>query len=341
MKEIFDKIRREFAEYSKGERLFVLAMMLSSFFVSMEAAITRNAAQSIYTHIFGSPHFPYVWIASVPLNLFLVAFYNYFIPRIGPYRIMVITVAVGLIINTFCAFLLPAVRPLAFFLYLWKDIFIILMFQQLWSVIHSTIKIGKAKYLYGIFFGMGGIGSVFGSLVPGFLAVRLGTEKLLLLTLPLYVVIVFMYKWSLAAREKIHLAQDIQTIDSDATDIMGGLQLIKKSPFLKFILLIVLIMQVSCTLLDFQFNVHVAAKLPDQDMRTEFFGRFFGVVNTVNILLQFVGAWLLVHLGGLQRAHTFVPLVLFCETILYLFFGGFPFMALTYRSEERRVGKEC
>ena len=59
-----------------------------------------------------------------------------------------------------------------------------LMFQQLWSVIHSTISFGRAKYLYGLFFGMGALGAAIGSILPGYFAVKMGSESLLMATLP-------------------------------------------------------------------------------------------------------------------------------------------------------------
>ncbi|MCP5505935.1 MAG: hypothetical protein H7A38_03510 [Chlamydiales bacterium] len=74
-----------------------------------------------------------------------------------------------------------------------KDIYVLLMFQQLWSVIHTKTEMSKAKYLYGILFGVSGIGAIFGSLVPSFFAVKLGSEHLLYLTIPLYLFFIAAY----------------------------------------------------------------------------------------------------------------------------------------------------
>jgi hypothetical protein len=154
--------------------------MLSSFAITGEASITRATANSVFLSAYTVKYFPIAWLASVPLNFLIVAFYNRFLPHLGCARMMLLSILVAIGINGFCAFYLTTFSWLPFLLYLWKDIFIILMFQQLWSVIHATINIDRAKYLYGILFGMGGIGSVIGILFPGFLALYFSGSCLLL-----------------------------------------------------------------------------------------------------------------------------------------------------------------
>jgi AAA family ATP:ADP antiporter len=232
--------------------------------------------------------------------------------------------------NTFSAFYLKQFHFLPFILYLWKDIFVILMFQQLWSVIHATMNIARAKYLYGIVFGMGGLGSVAGSLMTGFFAVHLGSEKLLLTTLPFYFLIIISYCVALHVRSSVTDKQNIDGMSRDTTDVMGGMKLIRKSTFLKFILIIVLAMQVSSTILDYQFSSYLEKAFSIQDLRTAFLGKFFGLVNTINIFLQFIGSYLLVRVIGLERSHLAIPIILTIYGIGFLLFPTFPFICLYF-----------
>ena len=115
---------------------------------------------------------------------------------------MMISLVLAILINTVSAFYLKEVTQLPFLLYLWKDIFIILMFQQIWSVIHSTVNVKRAKYLYGLLFGMGGLGSIAGSLVPTMLAIVMGSDKLLLTTLLPYCIVGICFSFAMNARKK-------------------------------------------------------------------------------------------------------------------------------------------
>lgn len=329
---MIQKIRKEYASYSKPEIIFILCMMICSFAITAEAAITRSVSVSVFISAYSASFLPYVWAASVPLNFAIVAFYNHYLPSIGCIKMLGLSLVISTFINIVSAFLLSNLSLLPFMLYIWKDIFIILMFQQLWSVIHATINISRAKYLYGIFFGLGGIGSVVGSIIPGFLAVTLGSEKLLLTTIPFYAIIFLFYFIALRDRKEIPTAQNLSSISKKSTDALGGLKIIRASTLLKFILLLVLSMQIASTILDFQFSSMVETQFHIQDIRTQFFGRFFGMVNTVNIFLQFFGSLLLLQWIGLQNSHLLVPIFLAINSMFFLFFPTFPMVCFQFAS---------
>ena len=330
LQKVIRVLSAEYNSYSRAEKLFILFVMICSFCITAEASITRASANSIFLSAYTAKLFPTAWLVSVFLNFAIVTFYNHFLPRIGCVKMLILSVICAISMNTFSAFYVDDFQFLPFILYLWKDIFVILMFQQLWSVIHATMNIARAKYLYGIVFGMGGLGSVAGSLLTGYCAVTLGSEKLLLTTLPFYLVIVITYCIALKVREKVTDKQNIKEMSTDSTDVMGGMKLIRKSSFLKFILLIVLAMQITSTILDYQFCSYLEKAFTIQDLRTAFLGKFFGIVNTVNIVLQFVGSYLLVRLIGLERSHLAIPIVLSAYAIGFLFFPTFPFICLYF-----------
>lgn len=327
-----EKARREYRSYSKWEKLFILCMMLCSFAITAEAAITRATSNSVFIAAYTVKFFPVAWLGLVPLNIAVVSFYNRYLPSFGCIRMLLLSLFIATGMNVFSAFFLDKIYVLPFLLYLWKDIFIILMFQQIWSVIHATVNISRAKYLYGIFFGMGGIGSIAGSMIPGFLAMAWGSELLLLTTIPFYVLVGYFYYQAVKTREKIPTSQDISMSSKKSTDVKGGMKLIATSKFLQFILLLVVFMQVSATIFDYQFSRMLEYEIPHTDMRTEFIGRFFGIVNTVNIFLQFLGSFILLKLIGLKYSHFLVPFILLCNSLGFIFRSTFSMMAIAFAS---------
>lgn len=158
--------------------------------------------------------------------------------------------------------------------------------------------------------------------MPSFFAVSLGTEKLLLVTLPLYLITYYGYRSAIKIREKISTSQDI-TMDIGNSNISYGIKLIKNSKLLKFILLLVACMQISSTILDYQFSLYLKESLPDLDLRTEFMGRLFGIVNTVNIFLQFLGSVILLKVAGLMATHAMIPLLLLGNGLLFFAMPSF------------------
>ena len=317
VQKIFTQVKEEFQTYSKGQRLFLFFAMLCGFFITAEYAITKPTSNSIFLAHYSVKLYPYAWLLTVPLNLVVVTLYNRFLSKLGCFKMFLCTIFLTMGINVLSGAFVQKFPPLAFLLYVWKDIYVLLMFQQLWSVIHTKTEISKAKYLYGILFGVSGIGAIFGSLVPSFFAVKIGSEHLLYMTIPLYLLFIWTYHQMLN-RSGMEGEDRLQIRKAK-----GGFKLIRSSRTLKFILLIVILMQLSTTIMDYQFNNFLQQKFPMQDFRTQFYGRLWGMINTCKLCLQFFATFLLVQFLGLRKSHFVVPGILLGNAALTLFAPSF------------------
>ena len=293
------------------DHLFVLFAMLTGFCMTAEYAVTKPTTNSVFIATYGSGFYPYVWLATLPLNLFIVSLYNRFVLRIGCMKMLAITAGCGMLMNLIGAFFLCKIHWLPFVFYLWKDIYILIMLQQLWSVIHATISGERSKYLYGLIFGVGGLGSIVGSMVPTLFAVELGSAPILLFNLPLYGLVIGLYACALKMSSGAPKPKE-------QADTTGGLKLIRDSKYLQYILFIVVFMQVASNLFEYQFNTMVQSSIGDQDLRTQFYGKWWSVIHGVNLCLQFVGSFVFVKWLGLKKSHVVVPVFLLINSLAFL-----------------------
>lgn len=317
-------IKEEILRFTTSERVFILCAMLCGFCISMEYAVIRPVSNAVFITSYGSEAFPWAWLAVVPLNFLVVALYNHFLPRLGCLKFFLISTAAVMGGNLFCALFMKEIAPLPFIFYVWKEIYVLLMFQQLWSVIHSTVKLERAKYLYGLLFALGGVGGMLGSLLPGFFAVKMGSENLLYATAPIYIILIVAYFGMLKHSDVL------QNNRWEQGSWRQGLELIKSSKYLTFILLIVLFMQISSTIVYYQFNTTLELTIGDKDLRTEYCGRVLGVVNFLTIGLQLIGSFLFVHFLGLRSSHLLIPGVLSINAVGTLLLPTFPMISYAY-----------
>lgn len=301
---------------SSRERLFLWLSMMASFLIAVDYAIIRPVSQSIFLDVYGSKSLPYVWLYSLPLNLAVVSLYNWLLPRLGCFSLFLASALSITILNAIGALFIHSFSWVPFVFYMWKEIYILLMLQQLWSVIHSTLKQKHARYLYGVLFGFGALGGCCGSLVPGFFAVRLGSESLLFFTGPIYLLLVFVY------HKLLHNSGSSQKVEAKETKkfstLSKGIGLITSSKLLMAILLMTVFMQITATLTDFQFQTFLEKAYPQKDLRTEFFGKLLSLGNVLTMSFQFFGTFLAIHFLGMQRSHLSVPLVMVFSTSLFL-----------------------
>lgn len=311
------KIKTQF-----GINAFVFCAMACGFFISADYAIIRPISNSLFLHFYGSELLPYAWLAGVPLSFLAVALYNRFLGKIGCWKMFLAMGTLVVLPNLLSALFVHKIPGLAFFFYVWKEVYIMLMFQQLWSVIHSTIKKEQAKYLYGILFGCGALGGILGSLLPGFFAVQIGSEGLIFATLPLYTCLGTAFFFLMKNASPV-------TFEKKG-DFFQGIKLIPSSKTLSFILTIVVCMQLSATLIDYQFQMGLQASVVDKDLRTELMGRIFSLIHTATFSLQFLGTYLIVRFLGLRLAHFLVPFCLCISFAGYLIFPVFGALSLSY-----------
>lgn len=322
------QLKQELNTFSKTERLFIIGAMLCGFFILADYSVIYPVSNSLFISTYGTRFFPYAWLASIPLNLVLVGLYNKYLPKIGCLKTYLILSGSVIAINYSCAFFIKQFPFLSFFLYVWKDIYVMLMFQQLWSVIHSAVSLNRAKYLYGIFFGVGGLGSLVGSLLPGFFAVKMGSESLLYMTLPVYLCLTAAYMLTLKkSNEGISLQLEEKKDAGDA--LMHGIKLILNSRVLVFIALSILFMQLSATLIDYQFNSFLEKAIIGKDLRTQYTGRMQAIGLVFTIFMQFFGTYFLIQRVGIKGLHIALPTLLCIMSIICFISPGFGIITFT------------
>lgn len=314
-------LRAEILSFTKQSRLFLFFSMLVIFCIGAEYGITRPATQSLFLSVFSAKALPWIWISTVPLNLFVIYLYNRFLPKIGPLKMLFIIGSAVIGINGLCAFLFPYLPQVIFIQYAWKDIYILLMFKQIWSMILATLPTARAKVFYGFVYSMGTLGGICGNIIPGFFAITLGSEKLLYLTMPIYALLIFFYQRSfrLSQMTPDSFMQELAPNPGPAE----GFSLIRRSPFLLAILLLVICMQASVGLVEFQFNAHLERHILEPDLRTEFCGKVAAMTNLLGAVLQLVGGFFIIQFLGVRRSHFFIPLMLLLNAIAFFIWPSF------------------
>ena len=326
------KIVRQFWVDQKEERSFIFMAMLCSFCISCDYAIVRPVSNSVFLSFFSSSYLPYLWLSGVPINFVLVSLYNRYLPKLGCWTIFLIAACCISSINLLGAFYLKQSPIFSILHFIWKEIYVLLLFQMLWSLIHMTLSIERAKSLYGPMFGIGGVGSLLGSFIPGSLALRMGSESLLFFSFPILILLGCLYRRAIfySAPLKTHVA--FHKGGGTPSSIQEGIRLIGNSKILLYILLLVIFMQLASTLLDYEFNAFLQQVYPDKNLRTAYLGKLGSVIGFFTLFLQFVGSSFLIHVIGVRGTHFSIPLLLGVNSILALVKPGLKTMTFSFAS---------
>ena len=285
-------------------RLFGLAALI--FVILASYAIARPATESLFLEVHGSKSLPTAWLLVGMGSLLVVTIYNRFAATTDLVRIFgsVSALSAALLVTILVSMEFDA--PAAYWLlYLWKDLYIVVLIEIFWSFANSTVPEDRAKWWYGLFCVLGSLGGMAGNLGVGWLAQTWSTQQ------SLWAVVILL---GLAGAGGIGLARwaGVQGQSKASTPrLIDGFNVLRSSRSLWLLMALIGTTQVVITLVDYQFSVAVETHYPDADARTAVIGQVYAAIDLVSISLQ-LATGPIIRLLGLPWVLLAIPGLLGC-----------------------------
>ena len=160
-----------------GTEYRVAAMMATAALFTLAGyEFIRSASTVLFKSAYGAENFPLV-MAAMPIVVFCgVALYGWILSQLGPRRTLLVT-SLGSAIVILCCYLVlltgsKAITPV---LFLFKEFYIVLLIEQYWSYINSSLQPATAKKVNGPITGMAGMGGAIGGIRVASSAESFGT----------------------------------------------------------------------------------------------------------------------------------------------------------------------
>jgi AAA family ATP:ADP antiporter len=244
-------------------------------------AIARPAVESLFLAEHGAHALPQVWLGVAIGSLAVVTLYNRWAARTD--LVILFGVASAVSAALLIALLLwRRADPSSgtYLLYLWKDIYIVVLIEIFWSFANSTIPRDLAKWIYGLFCVVGSLGGMAGNLLVGVLAELYGTADGLWAVVPL--LLVSGAACAFLARAFPGDRSAIKTKPS----LLEGFEVLARSRTLWLLMALIATSQVVITLIDYQMNLALELHYPDTDTRTAIIGRIYAAIDVASMALQ-------------------------------------------------------
>ncbi len=272
-------------------------------FVQMAGyAVARPASESFFLEYCGAENLPWAWIA-VALTAFTVTtIYNRYATNVDLGKLFAICafgslgVLVGLILLAHVA---PV--PASFALYVWKDVYVVLLVEVFWTFANAHYALETARWIYGMFLASGAVGGLVGNFGVGPLAKQIGTLNALWLVVPVLLVT--------GGASAFAMRGVVRPSGQAPVHVTDGFKRVLASRYLLFIVALVGVVQLVLTLIDYQFNASVAATYPDLNKRTEVIGQVYGIISIGEVVLQ-VSSGLFIRYLGVTATLVGIPLML-------------------------------
>ena len=285
-------------------REFVAIGTLGFLFL-LSYGLLRSPIDAVYLDFFPAKKLPQVWLAVA----FAAAFSAWGFARLSA-RVKFGTLALILstLLVTTGAFLFLGVgqekKWCAFGIYVWKDVYIILLIEILWTAANLTIPKDVAKWIYGFFLVFGSVGGMTGNLVASKLG-SLGHHKLSVwLALA---VVVFSMLWSPWLNSKI-IKPKTTTITASIKEVFTG----KSFRSIQLLLALIVLVQITTTVIDYAYIQALETHAQTADARTALGGKVYASIEVVAFILQLTSGIAIRFLGSVVPLFMIPTLLLGC-----------------------------
>ena len=269
----------------REETKVVLLMMLYGFLAMTSYYVVKPVRNAVFVERLGADNLPYVYIITAIVVSLVMVVYSKYVNRVGHLALLLGTfafLAANLVI--FRWLLIEETLIASGIFYIWGKLFPLLIVSQFWLVGNLLFTTRQAKRLFGPV-GVGLIlGGIAGSSIAGTAAERLGSENLLLAAagiLGLCAVIVLALASEMRDQEgRRRSGRLVGELSGDAVRVLF------ESHHLRWIAALLFTTILVSTLIDWQFNRAVELFIQGEDNKTQFFGRFFLVLNIASVAIQ-------------------------------------------------------
>lgn len=281
-----------------------VAVGAAAFFLLFGYEAVRSASTSLFIASYGAESLPWVMALSPVGTAAMLYGYGLSLTRLGARGTLVATSLASAVVLFLCwAALGLHSGPASALLYVLREAYIVLIIEQYWSFINSTLQPAEAKRVNGPICGIASVGAILGGLMVGRLAPVIGTEPLVLLTaaslLPAAGLGWLAYRMGGTPRGE----------GQGARHGALALDLFARHRVLVHVGLLILLTQTVSTVLDLCFNSLLAEAIPLRDERTAYYGNFYALLNGSAFVLQFVLTPLVLAHVRLRHVHMGIPVI--------------------------------
>ncbi len=273
----------------------------------------RPAADPLFIERCGARFLPWAWLAVGVGALVVTVLYNRVIAQMSLVRLwpraMLTCAAVGGLIMAAASNGVPHAE---FVLYVWKDIYIVVLVELFWSIANTSFALGRARWLYGLFLAAGTLGGLCAELSVGVVATHFGSLAGAAFAIPLLVAGALLSPFlpTSSAAEQFASRISFSRIVGRAAALLRG------SRYLFLFVGLVALVQISLTVIDYQYSIALEAYVPDADERTQIGGQFYAAISLASLVLQLLSGLIIKGLG-IPLLIALVPIMLLAGSIAF------------------------
>ena len=286
--------------------LRVGSLGLINFWLVFTYGLSRPSVESLFLKAYPSENLPFAWLFVSGCMLATIAVYNLYVRKMDILRLFAWTAFLSSVILAALLFACSRdIRSAYYALYVWKDIYMVVLVEIFYSFANSVFPIRTARWAYGFFGASAALGAICGNLSVGRLAAHFSTFHTLFFVPPMLVLV---WLACLPLSRRAGIGKPLEGL-FEKEMLSKTLKVFTNSPYLSLILLLAFTLRIVFAFVDFGFQSAMQASFSEVDSRTGMMGNVYAIISLGTITLNiFTGP--LLRLTGVPIALLAVPMLM-------------------------------
>jgi AAA family ATP:ADP antiporter len=206
-------------------------------------------------------------------------------------------------------------------IYVWVGVLSVLVPSQVWTLANYVMTTREAKRGFGFI----GSGAILGWIVGGYLTTAIvtvfGTQSMLVWVAAVLLVCVGLVA-SIWRQRPAYADRELPGQPRETGGLFKSLSLVRESPYLQAIAMLVLFSAVATTVAGWQFKAIAKQEIPDTDQLAIFFGTFNMIAGAISLVVQLLLTSRVLKGAGVGTALFIVPTALMAGSVGVLVLGS-------------------
>jgi len=317
---VFNKIVDDFKRIESKDRATLLNFGFALFFALFSYPLIRSTTTAMFLDSYGAQNSPLVWFYSVIVLAIVVFIYNKFQTHSNIQQLYLFTSLFSVVFFLLgIAFFLNGGKLWAYYLFIWKEVYIVLLVHMIFGHVNASIPLDLAKTLFGPLGALGSLGGVLGGIATSYLSFYFKTETILGVGTLLIILSALCFQ-----RTKLSLfITASETDENSSTKKLAPLVSIKGVAKYVFLLGgVIALSQFIINLANFKFDVLFSSLVPDKELKTRYLGYLYTVVNVMGLFIQIILVPICLNKFRRRTVHLFIPSFYLILALGGLILGG-------------------
>lgn len=291
--------------------IITLYLSISGLFLLAGYNFIRSVSPALFLQNYGKDELPTALFVMSLCLIPAIYLYGRFLTLYGPKKTYFIVNVISTAIMLTCSWgVQNEMKEASYVLFIFKDIYIMILIEQMWSFFNSTVPREEARFLSGFMLAFNSIGPIASGKLTQIYATDVSSHVFIDITWILLIpTVIFMFLAFAQVPESKIIKGAEKIVEKDINKSTLGIREFFSHPQLVILFLVIFITQILATSTELRLQSEVATSITEVGAQTSYFGYYYMMINVWAMVMQVIGTPIAMSFLSVKFINIAIPVI--------------------------------